>query len=330
MTVVTPRSWSLWTWVASFTWFALASSLSAQTANLVRDINLDSDLRADSHPSSLATIGDRVIFTAIANTAGRQLWGSDGTAEGTQVLFDGSTDPIQSSGLDLLGRLGNRLILSVDHSPFEESLWVTDSTPEGTTKLAGTGTQVELSSSYFGSQPALMADRVLFIGTTESTGTEVWVTNGTPEGTQLLVDTAPGAKSGFSWELAATEQRGWFLSSSQYGERTLWLSDGTTAGTTEVLHWTSGTSVRSLAALGDLAIFQVQASDQELWVSDGTAAGTMPITDFAAVNPLRIDSGIQVLGARAFFVVDDVTHGEEIWMSDGTRQGTPARERWHS
>ena len=57
---------------------------------------------------------------------------------------------------------------------------------------------------------------------------------------------------------------------------------------------------------------------EELWVSDGTVAGTRFVKPFNVV-PF---SPITVVGARAFFEIDDGVHGGEFWMSDGTAAGT--------
>ena len=57
---------------------------------------------------------------------------------------------------------------------------------------------------------------------------------------------------------------------------------------------------------------------EELWVTDGTVTGTRFVKPF---NVLPF-SPITVVGARAFFAIDDGVHGDELWMSDGTTEGT--------
>ena len=56
----------------------------------------------------------------------------------------------------------------------------------------------------------------------------------------------------------------------------------------------------------------------QLWASDGTAAGSHQVKTFGAGQI----SQVTMIGARAFFTVDDGSHGFELWVSDGTAAGT--------
>jgi ELWxxDGT repeat protein len=59
-------------------------------------------------------------------------------------------------------------------------------------------------------------------------------------------------------------------------------------------------------------------ASEQLWVSDGTLAGSHVVKTFT-VNPIGL---ITMIGARAYFVVNDGVHGSELWVSDGTAAGT--------
>ncbi len=60
------------------------------------------------------------------------------------------------------------------------------------------------------------------------------------------------------------------------------------------------------------------AGVRELWVTDGTLAGSHMVRAFSAGSIV----GIVMVGARAYFDVDDGLHGRELWVSDGTPAGT--------
>ena len=63
----------------------------------------------------------------------------------------------------------------------------------------------------------------------------------------------------------------------------LWVTDGTTAGTTEVATF-DGTLADPMAFDGKLAFIEStpDGTDSSLWVSDGTASGTTEVTSFPA------------------------------------------------
>src|SRR5262249_1087926 len=58
---------------------------SGQLARLVRDINT---APAGSDPANLTDVGGTLFFTAVTPETGRELWKSDGTAEGTVLVRD--------------------------------------------------------------------------------------------------------------------------------------------------------------------------------------------------------------------------------------------------
>jgi RHS repeat-associated protein len=109
----------------------------------------------------------------------------------------------------------------------------------------------------------------------------------------------------------------------------LFKSDGTTAGTTQVLRADGSpvivTSPYSIADLGG-GVVLFAATDAtggaELWRTDGTQAGTVRVAD---VNPGSAGSSpasFVTIGSTLFFTADDGTTGVELWKSDGTPAGT--------
>ena len=143
------------------------------------------------------------------------------------------------------------------------------------------------------SEPELLGvvnGRLLFFATDTAHGRELWRSDGTPDGTQLVRDIRPGPLSGISyggWTLFAGRLT--FSASDGRGGAQLWTSDGTEAGTVVVRDVAPGIAnamVRLPTPDGDRLWFTAQinfyAEDleeteqgtEDLWVSDLTNAGT--------------------------------------------------------
>lgn len=130
-----------------------------------------------SAPSALAQAGERVFFIPQLPLVG-QLWLSDGTANGTRQVPGVGNPGGMTAFLD-------RVLFSAEDlmslSPLPRvRVWASDGTAAGTVMLShvrGTGTWIP-----FG-------DGLAFAGVDEgAAGTELWTTDGTPEGTRLAFD----------------------------------------------------------------------------------------------------------------------------------------------
>jgi ELWxxDGT repeat protein len=160
---------------------------------------------------------------------------------------------------------------------------------------------------------------------------ELWRTDGSLAGTGRVKDLAPGSSDDPHIDSVTAVGGKVFLFAEINGRVELWKSDGTEAGTVRVQTFDSDFFPFSVAGgtshlyfVHDVTVGTNQLSELELWASDGTASGTLPVTHFpstAAINPLRL----RVLGDRAYFVANDVLHGDEIWSNDGTPASTVRR-----
>src|SRR5215204_2346001 len=90
-------------------------------------------------------------------------------------------------------------------------------------------------SGGFGSAPehfAVLGERAIFRGGDESTGEELWVTDGTSAGTRILEDICPGTCSSGPYPLGVINGVALLLADpEQHNDWYLWRSDGTEAGT---------------------------------------------------------------------------------------------------
>ena len=76
--------------------------------------------------------------------------------------------------------------------------------------------------------------RLYFAASRTDSGSELWVTDGTPAGTRLLRDIAPGVSSSWPRKLTVVGERIYFGADDGVSGRELWSTDGTAAGTTRV------------------------------------------------------------------------------------------------
>src|SRR5262249_5525210 len=97
-----------------------------------------------SDPSDLAVLNGKLYFAATDAVNGRELWVSDGTADGTTLLKninpeatadDGSAGPARDSNPTGLTRVGSAIFFAADNGRAGVELWRTDGTEAGTTKV---------------------------------------------------------------------------------------------------------------------------------------------------------------------------------------------------
>jgi ELWxxDGT repeat protein len=174
-------------------------------------------------PPRFVRLGDAVYFTAFGD-----FYRTDGTAAGTSTVLapnaDGSS-PIGNPDFPFI--LGGRLFVFANSSDTGDrtGLLSIDGDRQSLVALVGTAT--------FGEDPQLtpLEGAVFFRGWDPDHGTELWRTDGTPQGTALVADLVPGPGSSDPQGLTAAGGRLYFSAWDEPHGRELWTSDGTAAGT---------------------------------------------------------------------------------------------------
>lgn len=190
----------------------------------------------------------------------------------------------------------------------------------------------DIVTSNASSHPRSMVkvdSKQFFVASGIDNRTELWVTNGTTEGTTLIegviLDSSPYAVN----ELCALGDKVIFkavsTTNSSIGFEP-WVSDGTTEGTKLLKDINSGqfsSFAGGFLKIGNKVIFTAvnQIYGLELWVTDGTPDGTTLLKD---INP-NGNSDIYtqtVIGDKCFFMTFSPGYGRELWVTDGLPEGT--------
>jgi ELWxxDGT repeat protein len=307
---------------------------------------------AGSFPANLADAGGRLFFATLSRD-GLGSYGTLGTSRGTlettTLVRDVSAIADATLGPPIFLGFGGRLFFRADDGTGIQP-WISDGTESGTRPIAGVVPpgHGDAAPVPFGFTPFLGG--VVFGVESQSGGARLWKTDGTEEGTALLVDLGSSRIDPLVPFLPLGSEL-YFAASDDLGPG-IWKSDGTAAGTGPIAEFPPG-SIGPMVRFGAGFVF---AFEDTLWESDGTAAGTRAV--FAApgfIDPFSVaaarglvffragDSfalwrtdgtplGTRMLAPSTFeiaatreillFTRDDGVHGRELWRTDGTSAGT--------
>ena len=250
-------------------WLCLAALpvLSAQADQVIR---IDKEFH---NPRHFARLGDIIVFEAMANTISEtmQLWRTDGTHAGTTCIMDFPHTIYE------MKTVGRQVFIACS-----DGLWKSDGTVGGTVFLKPL--KLAWTSGYMGTPLLSKAGNKLcflvdYTGPFVSTVKELWVSDGTPSGTLLLMG-LPANPDLASVETLGPEINGRML--FDYRDESnihhLYSTDGTPAGTTalKTMRWEDVSPFlgsRSWAIMNGMLYF---AENGAIVRTDGTPAGTGP------------------------------------------------------
>ena len=138
--------------------------------------------------AGLLSYGDGVLFVGSTSEHGQELWFSDGTAAGTAIVKDirpgteGSIEPyngIDGDELAYTALANGKVIFIANDGTNGDEIWASDGTEAGTIRLTD-GTDPYLYGEEI-RQVQGLASKIIF-----SMDLHLWVTDGTPENTQLI------------------------------------------------------------------------------------------------------------------------------------------------
>jgi ELWxxDGT repeat protein len=301
----------------------------AQTFELVKDIN-ETTFDFITYKTCFREVNGKayyIFYDYSSNNYG--LFVSDGTENGTYKVTPESLS-IEESNL-IVG--GNKIFFFGTDSNGKEP-WVYN-TETQTASMIKDIEPSSLSSAIAGNGKFFSADesKAFFWGNDESTGYELWVTDGTESGTHLVKDFNVGSGNtviGVSESAYGTNIKDgklyFFAHSDGYGIEP-WVTDGTEEGTfmlkdvdTGSFNSSSSTKLQLFYEYNNEMYFvasQFNSYEDALYKTDGTTAGTTLIKntgDTMITNFFKKDGVLYFFSNNSGLI--------KIWTSDGTEEGT--------
>jgi ELWxxDGT repeat protein len=284
---------------------------------VVNNLNVAIDLK------TVTQVGNANYF--IANS--RQLWKTDGLLEDAVLVKDLGADAQPQGFL----AQGDTLFFTASGggATAPRQLWKSDGTSAGTNPFTLQSTDNPngpTSVEYFA-----RADDTIFVTGTNASGSYVWSTNGTAQGTKAIRQFTPGTFSGIPIFLSyavpnfgVIGDRVVFAEITLDQEIKLWQSDGTLEGTTLLKILKRGVNnprdpVGRFTKVGDTLFFSTNTEEfgDELWQTDGTPEGTRLVKDITTGNGSSNPRQLTVVNGVLYFVANS-----DLWASDGTTEGT--------
>lgn len=279
-----------------------------------------------SYPDQMIQAGNTVYFTADNGSQGTELWKTDGSTGGTTLvkdIYSGSA----GSFPEALYSWNGELYFSANNNTNGTELWKSDGSTGGT---------VMVKDIFSGSDDSYPANFVsyngfLYFSAYSSTGNcELWKTDGTNSGTVQVKDfnaSGSGLQTYNTGILGTYNGQLLIAANNGINGAELWISDGTTGGTTLLKDINPGSNSSEISGgitFNGLYYFAASngSTGVELWVTDGTTNGTQPVKD---INNGSSDSdpyGFFLFGNKFYFTAYTNGNGRELWVSDGTAGGT--------
>lgn len=308
-------------------WAGSASTPVAAQTPVRLELNSGSGPLVDSSPRDLFRAPDgRVYFSACTPEHGCELWRSDGSEAGTQLVRDirpgvASSQPF-AFGSDGSGQF---VYFSADDGSHGRELWRSDGSAAGTVLVA------DLLPGLDGSYPGAIhpvAGGVAFAAATPALGKELYRAD--TSGAQLVVDLAPGSASGVSNNsggvadlVGVSGNRVVFAGFNNTSGTEPYVSDGTAAGTALIRELVAGSGDSApfdFVSVGSgLAFVARTATDGfELYLSDFSSAGTQRVSQIAAGSAHGVQAILGVSGNLVFLAGSNGSNGVEPYAWNGS------------
>ena len=196
------------------------------TTNIVKDIWPGEN--NSSSPMWLTKLGSKIIFSAYDALNGRELWISDSTETGTFMLRDINPGSNSSNPTGPMKILNGELYFMANDGVHGAELWKTDGTNSGTVMVKDINPG-ENRSLFWGGQnhwsgeyTHTHGDYFYFVAYDGENGSELWRSDGTENGTNMVVDANPGEGDSWPWWFTSVGDK-LFFTAWDGNTRELWF-----------------------------------------------------------------------------------------------------------
>lgn len=297
--------------------------------SMVADLNVTNP---GSIPENLTAIQGKVYFTADDEIHGRELWVTDGTESGTQLVKDIYPGKSSSGISGPFVPSGKFIYFTANDGVHGAELWKTDGTGKGTVRV--TDLFSDTDPRPISSMVDFHGNLFFFTSFEEPLGTRLFKTDGTSFGTHYIKTVLPFddiAWSQFGPDfLQVTNEHLFFTTRDEKHSVILWVSDGTKTGTIQLArtgYYYSGEldlvkffSKDQFCLIENTLYFPGNDPDfgTELWKSDGTLAGTVRVTDIAGGTQSSDPDNLVAVNGSIYYLASDSNGIRSLWKTDGS------------
>lgn len=266
---------------------------------------------ADANPFYCGSVGGRALWdVTTGGNAPHTMVAIDGTAGGVVPLVEARA--VWTIHKNDVG--GFVLLMTWTDS---QAFVVSDGTAAGTRPLTRVVPSIGTSPD---DSAAIDGGRVVFSAAPPGTSDfELWITDGTDQGTNLVRDINPRYASS-PRRCVRVGRNVFFVADDGVGGDELWRTDGTQTGTTlvgDIRPGTRGSDFQKLAVIGERLIFTANdgVAGQELWRAD--AAGATLVADLTVGPGSTTFGSAATADGRAVFAARLVTTSS-VYGTDGS------------
>lgn len=303
------------------TYFAISNSLNLENIGIYQTDGTADGTELIWEPTGTAMGDVFVLQSSLVFQVGMELWASDGTSLGTEMIADFSTSAeflrIVSWDTDNVGLF----VTHVHHSSSPNaqqgsaSLWISDSTTAGTNEVFQ---YQSIDSSFYSDS----SNGILYFGANDSqSGNELWMSDGTTQGTEIFYEAVSGYDGVFFEFVYATSQNVFWSSTTGSYSNLENRAFNLATGTTELIHSNPNIATIHQHFILENNLYFVdlnQDDESQLYFSDGTASGTVMIHQFTSLV-LDVQHTF-TMGSNIFFNIREQGSLGSIWVLDSSNQ----------